>query len=62
MAPFSIKEENHAALSVGAATRLPSTPYDTPRAAPCNNPEFRVDRTHAVGGVCKQKKRLYQNI
>ena len=37
-------------------------PYDTPRVASCNNPEFHVDRTHAVGGVCEQTKRLYENI
>ena len=36
------------------AFRLP--PYDIPRAAPRNNPEFHVDRTHAAGGVCEQTK------
>ena len=42
------------------AFRLP--PYDTPRVAPRNNPEFHVNRTHAAGGVCKQTKWLYENI
>ena len=40
------------------AFRLPL--YDSPRVAPCNNPEFHVHRPHAVGGVCEQTKTALQ--
>ena len=56
MTSFSVKEGNCAALSAGAATRLPSTPYDTPCASDHNNPEFHVDRTHPAGRVIEQTK------
>ena len=60
MASFSVKEGNRAALSTGATTRFPSTPYDTPRVSLHNNPKFHVDRTHAAGGVCEQTKTALQ--
>ena len=40
------------------AFRLP--PYDMPHAAPRNNSKFRVDRTHAAGGVFEQTKTALQ--
>ena len=62
MASLSLQEEIRAALSLGTAIHLPSTPYDKPHAATCNNPEFHIDRTHTAGGVFEQTKQLYQNI
>ena len=44
-------------LSSDTVTRLPPLPppYDTPHAESCNNPEFHIDRMHAVGGVSTDK-------
>ena len=58
MASFSFKEGNRAALSSARWLTFRLPPYDTPRAAPCNNLEFHIDRTHAAGGVCEQTKNL----
>ena len=49
-----VKKGIRAALSSDVATHLPSTPIDTPHAAPRYNPEFHVDRTHTAGGVIEQ--------
>ena len=45
MAYFSVKEGKRAALFVGEANRLPSTPYDQLHAAYRKIPDFRVLRT-----------------
>ena len=56
MASFFVKEGNCAALTAGTQLTFRLPPYDTPRVAPRNNPEFHVDRTHVSGGVCEQTK------
>ena len=56
MVSCSIKEEIHAALPQAQQLMFCLSPYDTLCAASHSNPEFYADRTHAVGGVCKQTK------